>query len=93
MFYLVLKSQCSEYVVAGDRDNGEWVNLKLGGLAIEGSLRESSRREGLGSQGLGIIDCLKDRERRKALEIKFNNFPFPPLGVHFACFFIIRKDH
>ena len=42
MFYLVLKNQCSEYVVAGDRDDGEWVNLELGGLATEGSLRESS---------------------------------------------------
>lgn len=42
MFCLVLKSQCREYVVAGDRDDGEWVNLKLGGLATEGSLRESS---------------------------------------------------
>ena len=81
------------YVVAVDRDNGEWVNLELGGLAIEGSLRESSGREGLGSQGLSIIDYLKDRERRKALEIKFNNFPYPPLGVHFARFFIIRRDH
>lgn len=59
MFYLVLKSQCSEYVVGWQIETMERVNLKLSGLAIEGSLRSHPEEKAQGSQGLGIIDRSK----------------------------------